>query len=106
MITSQAIQEAARMLHEAAKPAKVILFGSHARGTADKNSDADFMVIEPEVADRMSETLRLRKVIRPLNIANDILVYSRREVEQKRDWSSTSIYWALREGKVLHDTLP
>lgn len=106
MITSQAIQEAARLLHEAAKPAKVILFGSHARGSADNDSDADFLIIEPDVADRTRETLRLRKVIRPLNIANDILVYSQGEVEQKRDWSSSAIYWALREGKVLHDTLP
>jgi len=106
MISGENVLEAARLLHEAAKPAKVILFGSHARGTATEYSDVDFLVIEPEVANRTQEVLRLRRIIRPLRIANDVLVYSRHDVERKKDWSSSAVYWALREGKVLYDTLP
>ena len=106
MISQEKILEAARVLHETAKPAKVILFGSYARGEATEDSDVDFMVIEPAVENRVKETLRLRKAIRPLKLANDLLVYSRADVEKKEDWCSTAIYWALKEGKVLYDTLP
>ena len=75
-------------------------------GEATEDSDVDFMVIEPAVENRVKETLRLRKAIRPLKFANDLLVYSRADVEKKEDWCSTWIYWALKEGKVLYDTLP
>jgi predicted nucleotidyltransferase len=44
------IERAGRALIDAAPaPAKVILFGSHARGDADQGSDLDFLVIEREV---------------------------------------------------------
>lgn len=39
MISEQTILQAALLLGEAAKPAKVILFGSYARGDAQENSD-------------------------------------------------------------------
>jgi len=37
------------------------------------------LVIESEVADRAAEMARLRRVLRPLHIPADILVYSRKE---------------------------
>jgi Nucleotidyltransferase domain len=47
------IERAGRALIEAVSaPAKVILFGSHARGDEDDRSDFDFLVIEREVDDR------------------------------------------------------
>jgi len=44
------IERAGRALIEAVPaPAKVILFGPHARGDADDRSDYDFLVIEREI---------------------------------------------------------
>ncbi len=52
---AELIEEAARRLASTARPpARVILFGSHARGDADDESDVDFVVIEPGVDDWMS----------------------------------------------------
>jgi predicted nucleotidyltransferase len=104
MLTEQNLQEAARLLGEAASPARVILFGSYARGDADERSDADFLVIEREVRDVGVEMVRLNRVLHPLGIAADVLVYSEAEVEERRDWCSSAVYWALREGRVLYET--
>lgn len=104
MISEQTILQAAQLLGEAAKPAKVILFGSYARGDAQENSDLDFLVIESEPHDKFREMVRLRQVLRPLSVAADVLVYSQTEINQQQDACSSAVYWALREGKVLYDT--
>lgn len=48
--TEEMIERAGRVLIDAASaPAKVILFGSRARGDANEGSDFDFLVIERQV---------------------------------------------------------
>ena len=104
MLTESTLIDAARLLGEAAAPARVILFGSYARGDADAHSDADFLVIEREARDPGAEMVRLNQVLRPLGIAADVLVYSEAEAERRRDWCSSAVYWAFREGRVLYDS--
>lgn len=103
MISEQTIQQAAQLLGEAAKPAKVILFGSYARGDAQEDSDLDFLVIEQDLHDKFHEMVRLRQVLRPLRVPVDVLVYSQAEIDQQKDTCSAAVYWALREGRVLYD---
>ena len=48
MLSPENIAEAARrLIAEAGKPVKVILFGSYARGTAGKWSDIDIALVSP-----------------------------------------------------------
>jgi hypothetical protein len=49
MVDEAVILEAGRPLAAAKPHARVILFGSHARGDAGPHSDLDFLVIEPIV---------------------------------------------------------
>lgn len=97
------LASAVNALAQAAPQAQqIILFGSHARGDATASSDFDFLVIEPEVANRASEMVRLRRALRPLRVPADVLVYSRDEVNAWGQQPGTALYWALKEGRVVH----
>jgi uncharacterized protein len=102
MTAEEMIAKAAEILAREAGPhAKVILFGSHARGSASAGSDLDFLVIEPKVEGRHNEMVRLRRSLRGIDAPIDVLVYSE---EEARAWGrvpGTAIHDALREGRVL-----
>jgi len=102
MVTREKIDAAVRILADATHPARIVLFGSHARGDARADSDVDFLVIEPRVEDRAGEMVRLRRLLRPLRVPADILVYSAEEVARWGDQPGSVLYWALREGTVVH----
>lgn len=95
------IEQAARRLAEAAPGSRVILFGSHARGEAGPRSDLDFLVVEPEVDDVAAESVRLRRALRGLRIAADVVVVSERDVEDWRDVRGSLVHAALADGHVL-----
>lgn len=105
MLGLQTIQAAAeRVAAAASEPCRVILFGSYARETADEDSDLDLMVIEQEVVDK-TEYLRLRKAIGRVGTVVDMLIYAKDEAMRRSQVPGTLLYWAFKEGKVLHDGL-
>jgi uncharacterized protein len=74
---AETIERAERALIEVTTaPAKVIVFGSRARGDADERSDFDFLVIEQEVDDRFGEMVRLGRLLGRLLIPADVVVVS------------------------------
>ena len=101
MIEPDLIDEAARRIAQAAPGARVILFGSHARGEAGPDSDVDLLVIEPRVDDHHAETVRLQRLLAPLGLPADITVVSQAHVEDWSEVQSTMLHDALREGRVL-----
>ena len=101
IIDQQIIDEAVqRLLQAAPAGSRVILFGSHARGTADARSDLDLMVIETEVGDSFAESVRLRRELVSLRIPIDLLVRSQGEFDYWRETPNTVYYRALKEGRV------
>ena len=103
MINASTLNNAVQALAQAApQAAQIVLFGSHARGDAHDDSDLDFLVIEPTLENRANEMVRLRRALRPLRVSADVLVYSRDEVNRWGQQPGTALYWALREGRVVH----
>lgn len=95
------IEEVGRRLTAAAPDAEIILFGSCARGEARPDSDLDLLVIEPDFARRGEEYGRLRKELRGLGVAIDLVIYRRCEAEERCGTPGSLLHRALREGRVL-----
>jgi predicted nucleotidyltransferase len=102
MTNERLIELAAERLATAAPGARVILFGSRARGEASPDSDLDLLVIEPgRVTKRRAESARLRRELRDLEVALDVIVVSAEHVDEWGNVSGTMVNEALREGRVL-----
>jgi predicted nucleotidyltransferase len=73
--TEELIERAGRALIDAAPaPAKVIPFGSHARGDFQGDSDLDFLVIERQVEDLSPRPSALRSALRGFGAPVDVIV--------------------------------
>jgi len=62
------------------------------------------LVIQKSVADFTQEYTRLRKAIGAIGVGVDLLLVTEDQYEQRKDWCSSPIYWAHREGKVTSKT--
>ena len=98
------ISKASDLLAAVAPPGSgIILFGSQTRGDAKPDSDVDFLIVEPTVSDRATETTRLRDVLRPHRICASVLVVSK----NREDWRSTPnniLHEAWLEGREMRWT--
>lgn len=102
MIDERKLQEAVHRIVAVVRPSRVILFGSYGRGDADAGSDLDLIVIKPQVVDKYTEMIRLHAAVGGIGVGVDVLVYSEAEIEERRHWCTSPIYWALREGRTLY----
>jgi len=84
-------------------PNKIILFGSHARGTATADSDVDLLIILPVQGSKRKKTIEIGVALNGMGISKDIFVATPEELERYKNLIGTIIYPALREGKVLYE---
>jgi predicted nucleotidyltransferase len=94
---------ATRITAAAHAPIKVILFGSYARGDANEGSDLDFLVVEQDIPDPAGEYLKLHKAASGCGTGIDILLMTVADFEKKRNWWTTPVYAAAREGKAFYE---
>jgi predicted nucleotidyltransferase len=95
------IQQLADDLARAASvPAKIVLFGSHARGEQRESSDVDLLVLEAEIKDRPSEYFRLLEVVGMRNV--DLILMKESDYHRRTGWVGSLPYYVNREGVVLH----
>jgi len=96
---------------KALNPYKVILFGSYANGTPTEDSDLDVAVIldSDEIVEnfdkRMERSRPISAAVREINyqIAMDILVYSKAEIDYLREDGNSFIEEIDSTGKVLYE---
>lgn len=102
MVDEAVIEEAGKLLSAAAgESARVILFGSHAKGDAGPGSDLDLLVIEPKLESRNKEFVRLREALGDIGVPVDLIVVSEDHVARCGNVRGGVIHQALKEGRVL-----
>jgi predicted nucleotidyltransferase len=104
-VTEELIHNMTNLIVQKCAPQKVILFGSHARGTANRHSDLDFMIIEEKIAgDNRTRTLAdLGQLFFSYDLPIDFLIYSPEEIARWKETPNHVIAHALSEGKVLYE---
>lgn len=95
------LQRALMLLFEAVPAgSRVILYGSRARGQARRDSDYDFLVVEPQVPNRFAEMVRLSTILGSALIPADVIVLSRESFERWRDDPNSLAGRARKEGRI------
>jgi predicted nucleotidyltransferase len=107
MLSNDQLDTLSRRIIDLANPRRIILFGSHARGTAKQDSDIDLLIIGDDPTgvsgSRRSEIGRIRRGLPHLGVPIDILLFTSDEVERWRYTTNHVVSDALREGKVLYE---
>jgi predicted nucleotidyltransferase len=103
MATRPDIDGMVRRIVSGFAPERIILFGSHARGSAGPDSDVDLLVVMRSDLTSRRQVVEIRKVLADLPIAKDIIVVSPEYFDRYRDVVGTVVWPAVREGKVLYE---
>ena len=85
------------------QPEQVILFGSHAWGTPNEDSDVDLLVIVSHSDEKpVQRAVRGHRCLNGLQVSKDILVKTRAEVERFRNVHASLECQILECGRVLY----
>jgi predicted nucleotidyltransferase len=99
---TQNIDLMVKRLVERFDPEQIILFGSHARGTASPDSDVDLLVVMPVSGSKRAKQVEMRVALHDIAVPKDIILVTPDQVERQRNVVGTLIRPALQEGKVLY----
>lgn len=101
--TSELLDEIVARLTAVARPARVIVFGSTATGTATADSDIDLLIVLDEVDDARLESVRLRRALSGMSMPLDVIVMRSDRFEETKDIVGGIAYPANKYGKVIYD---
>lgn len=102
MVAMKDIRAFSRRIAAEFKPRRIILFGSYAYGTPNKDSDVDILVIFAGRGTAADRALEIRMRMHP-GYPLDLLTRTTEEVRQRvamQDWFMQEI---MEKGKVLYD---
>ena len=98
------LDELVQLIVKHARPERIILFGSRARGDARSDSDYDLLVILADGADRWEISRRTRMAIASARITTpiDLLFQVRSEYDRRRAKAGHLFAIVEQEGTDLH----
>jgi len=84
------------------RPQKIILFGSVARGEFNEDSDLDMLIVKNTSKRRVD---RIKEVLFAVdyNLPFEPLVYTPREIEERKKLGDNFILEVLSQGRVLYE---
>jgi len=99
---TEAIDAFVHVLVERFKPERVILFGSHARGGADPQSDVDILVLMDFEGQPFEQAFKIRSQI-TRSFALDLLVRRPADVRRRIEMGDSFLKEILKKGRTLYE---
>lgn len=104
MPTMQQIQDLGRRIGEEFSPRQVVLFGSYARGDANRDSDVDLLVVMPFGGRSVDKSVEIRLKTTP-TFPLDLLVRTPETVRKRIALGDNFLRDILQHGKVLYEAV-
>lgn len=101
--TEQILDAIVERIEAIARPERVFLFGSRARGDARGDSDFDLLVIAESDEPRHRRSAPLYAALADIPAETDVVVYTPAEVDDWRAVPRAFVTTAIREGRVLYE---
>ena len=90
-------------LVDAVHPDRIVLFGSRARGDANKDSDYDIMVIAPSSLPRADRAVPVYEALQGVPAPVDVVWRTQSEIDEWLGARSFYTTRAMREGRVVYE---
>lgn len=100
-ITHTAIAKLARQIAERFQPHRIILFGSHAYGEPDDDSDVDLLVIMP-AKNMVNQAAKIRLAL-DYDFPLDLIVRTPEYLQERLKMDDWFVHEVLSRGKVLYE---
>jgi len=100
------LDEVVSRIVKAVDPERIVLFGSHARGSARPDSDLDLLVVMDSPLPRHRRVVPILKALAGIMIPKDVVAYTPAEIEEWRGVREAFITSILIEGRTLYAKNP
>jgi len=102
VIAVEEIQALADRIAREFRPERIILFGSHAEGTAGPHSDVDLLIVMSCEGSPLRKSLEIVTSVEP-TIPVDIIVRTPEHMRQRLAWNDFFLHEITQRGKVLYE---
>ena len=82
---------------------KIILFGSQAKGTENKTSDIDLLLIGKVKYNRYKMMTDVLRSLGRMEFAFDVIILTSDEFEKHKNIPGTVARYAFKDGKILYE---
>ena len=96
------VEAVLQRLIDAYDPERVILFGSHATGAAERESDIDLLIVKETDRRPTDRRIEVERLLSDRRIPLDILVYTPQELRDLYDAGSPFVEDVIETGRVLY----
>ena len=102
MIDESLLSEVVRRVLTVARPDRIILFGSAARGEMTKDSDIDLLIIERPIRNSHDECVVITDAIGDIPLPVDVKIMTPERFEATKNIVGGIAYPAYKHGRVLY----
>ena len=102
MLDQRILDEIVQRIVEVAQPERILLFGSASRGSMDRNSDVDLLIIKQGGDSDLRA--RIYERLYGVGVAVDAILVSPADVQRYKDSHALVIKPALQDGTVVYES--